>query len=198
MRRIIILCGMLCMYLATYSQNVIKDNTTMTKQDISVLGKENAIDLISKEWMLVTAKKDDKVNTMTASWGGIGFLWNKPVAIIFIRPERYTHDFIEASDRLTLSFYGEEHRKALQICGSKSGRDTDKIKEAELSPIQLESGSITFEQSRMTLDCRKLFKSDMQAANFIDKSLLERWYNDQPGGGLHTIYVVEIENVYTK
>ncbi len=186
------------MYLATYSQNVIKDNTTMTKQDISVLGKENAIDLISKEWMLVTAKKDDKVNTMTASWGGIGFLWNKPVAIIFIRPERYTHDFIEASDRLTLSFYGEEHRKALQICGSKSGRDTDKIKEAELSPIQLESGSITFEQSRMTLDCRKLFKSDMQAANFIDKSLLERWYNDQPGGGLHTIYVVEIENVYTK
>lgn len=198
MRRLIILCGMLCMYLATYSQNTTKNNTTMTKQDISVLGKENTIDLISKEWMLVTAKKDDKVNTMTASWGGIGFLWNKPVAIIFIRPERYTHDFIEASDRLTLSFYGEEYRKALQICGSKSGRDTDKIKEAELSPIQLESGSITFEQSRMTLDCRKLFKSDMQAANFIDKSLLERWYNDQPGGGLHTIYVVEIENIYTK
>lgn len=171
----------------------------MTKQDISILGKENAFDLIGKEWMLITAKRDDnKVNTMTASWGGIGWLWNKPVAFIFVRPERYTHEFIEEADRLTLSFYPESMRQALQICGTKSGRDGDKIQEAGLTPLALESGAVTFDQSRLTLDCRKLFKSDMQAANFLDKTLLERWYNDQPGGGLHTIYVVEIEEVYTK
>lgn len=170
----------------------------MTKQDITILAKENAFDLIGKEWMLVTAGTPDKYNTMTASWGGIGWLWNKPVAFIFIRPERFTHDFIEANDRLTLSFYDDEYRKALQICGSKSGRDINKTEATGLTPETLESGAITFGEARMTLDCRKLFKSPMKANDFVDKSLLERWYNDKPGGGLHDIYIVEIENIYTK
>lgn len=76
---------------------------------------------------------------MTASWGGVGILWNKPVAFLFIRPDRYTHGFIEENDRLTLSFYGEEYRKALQICGTESGRDTDKVKECGFTPLKLES-----------------------------------------------------------
>ena len=176
----------------------------MIKQDISVLGKEDAFKLIGKEWMLVTAGTEDpstgsgqvKFNTMTASWGGFGWLWNKPVAFLFVRPERYTHDFIEQNDRLTLSFYGEEYRKALQICGTKSGRDTDKVKECGFTPLKLESGSMTFAESRMTLDCRKLFKTEMTEANFIDRELLDKWYGAH--GGLHTVYVVEIEGVYTK
>ncbi len=170
----------------------------MTKKDISVLASENAFELIGKEWMLVTAGTQDNFNTMTASWGGIGWLWNKPVAFIFIRPERYTHGFIEANDRLTLSFYGEDYRKALQICGSKSGRDINKVEATGLTPEVLETGTMTFAEARMTLDCRKLFKSSMEAENFLDKAVLERWYNDQPGGGLHDIYVVEIEGLYTK
>ncbi len=171
----------------------------MIKTDISVLAKENAFDLIGKEWMLVTAtRQDETFNTMTASWGGIGWLWNKPVAFVFIRPERFTHDFIEDADRLTLSFYGEDYRKALQLCGSKSGRDTDKVAATGLTPVRLETGATTFGESRLTLDCRKLFKSSMQASHFIDRSVLERWYNDQPGGSLHDIYVVEIEEVYVR
>lgn len=170
----------------------------MTKKDISVLASENAFELIGKEWMLVTAGTQNNFNTMTASWGGIGWLWNKPVAFIFIRPERYTHGFIEANDRLTLSFYGEDYRKALQICGSKSGRDINKVEATGLTPEVLETGTMTFAEARMTLDCRKLFKSSMEEKNFLDKAVLERWYNDQPGGGLHDIYVVEIEGLYTK
>lgn len=170
----------------------------MTKQDLSVLGREDAFTLIGSEWMLVTAGDENSFNTMTASWGGLGWLWNKPVAFIFIRPERYTHDFIEQNDRLTLSFYSADYRKALQVCGSKSGRDIDKAKETGLTPVATESGAMTFTQARMTLDCRKLFKTDMTEADFIDKSVLERWYNDRPGGGLHTVYVVEIESVYTE
>lgn len=169
----------------------------MTKQDISILGNEDAFELIGKEWMLVTAGSKEKFNMMTASWGGIGWLWNKPVAFVFIRPERYTHDFVEANDRLTLSFYPKDMKKALQLCGTKSGRDTDKAEEASLSPVVLESGAITFNEARMTLDCRKLFKTEMTKPDFIDKNILERWYNEEPGGGLHTIYVAEIENVYT-
>ena len=169
----------------------------MKKQDISILGKEDTINLISNEWMLVTAGTEDKYNTMTASWGGIGFLWKRPVAFIFIRPERFTHNFIEHNDRLTLSFYTEDYRKALQICGTKSGREIDKAKECGITPEKLESGAITFAESRLTLDCRKLFKTDMKDENFVDKYLIERFYNEKEGG-YHTIYIVEIENVYTK
>lgn len=166
----------------------------MKKTTFESLGKENAFDLIGKQWMLVTSGTAESYNTMTASWGGIGWLWNKPVAFIFIRPERYTHDFIERNERLTLSFYTEEYRKALQICGSKSGRDIDKAKETGLTPVALENGVMTFAEARMTLDCRKLFKTSMQDNNFVDKELLEKWYGEH--GGLHDVYVVEIENVY--
>lgn len=168
----------------------------MKRQDISLLGRENAFDLIGKQWMLVTAGTQESYNTMTASWGGIGWLWNRPVAFVFVRPERYTHQFIEAGERMTLSFYGEEYRAALQLCGTKSGREVNKAEATGLSPVALESGAMTFAQARMTLDCRKLFKTEMQHVNFLDQSVMERWYNDQPGGGMHTVYVVEIEGVY--
>ena len=167
----------------------------MKKTNYEILGKEDALNLIGKQWMLVTAGTSEKFNTMTASWGGLGWLWNKPVAFVFIRPERFTHGFIESSDRMTLSFYGEEYREALKICGTKSGRDIDKVAATGLTPEELESGNMTFGEARLTLDCRKLFKTSMQEANFIDKELLEMWYGAH--GGLHDVYVVEIENVYT-
>ena len=166
----------------------------MTRATLDLLGKENAFELIGKEWMLVTAGDESRFNMMTASWGGLGWLWNKPVAFVFIRPERYTHEFIEASTRLTLSFYPEECRKALQLCGTKSGRDTDKVAATGLQPVTLPSGAVTFAQARLSLDCRKLFKASMQEADFLDASLLDRWYGAH--GGLHDSYVVEIEDVY--
>ena len=170
----------------------------MKQTDIARLGQENAIEMIGKEWMLVTAGSADHFNTMTASWGGLGFLWNKPVAFVFVRPERYTHDFIEANDRLTLAFLGEEGRDALKYCGSHSGRDADKMAATGLTPLTVADDAVTFAQARLTLVCRKLYKDAMRAEAFIDKACLERWYNDQPGGGLHDVYVVEIEAVYER
>ena len=113
---------------------------------------ENFFEAIGKEWMLVTSGSKEKFNTMTASWGGIGFLWNKAVAFIFIRPERYTYEFIEKNDMLTLSFLGSGNRSIYNICGSKSGRDTDKIKESGLLPLTTPDGNVTFEQARLTLE----------------------------------------------
>lgn len=168
----------------------------MTKTILEVLGKENAFELIGKQWMLVTAGYEEHFNTMTASWGGIGWLWNKPVAFVFIRPERYTHQFIDSNSRLTLSFYSEAYRKVLQLCGTQSGRDTDKVVATGLTPVTLPTGAITFAQSRLTLDCRKLFKAPMQESHFIDSELLDKWYGAH--GGLHDVYVVEIEDVYVE
>ena len=169
----------------------------MKKTDIKALASENAFDLISKDWMLITAGTAGKFNTMTASWGGIGWLWNQPVAFVFIRPERYTHEFVEREGRLTLSFYTEQYREALKLCGTKSGRDIDKVVATGLTPVKLESGAMTFAEARLTLDCRKLFKTPMTEAAFIDKEQLAKWYGANPGGSLHDIYIVAIEDVFT-
>lgn len=168
----------------------------MKKTDIARLGQEDAVAMIGKEWMLITAGTQEDFNTMTASWGGVGFLWNKPVAFVFVRPERHTYGFLEREERFTLSFLGSEHRDILSFCGTKSGRDCDKVKETGLKPVPTEQGSVAFVQARLVLECRKLYRTEMNEEEFIDKSCLERWYNDQPGGSLHVVYVAEIENVY--
>ena len=165
----------------------------MKKIEVKEL-KDNMFETISKEWMLVTAGTKDKFNTMTANWGGIGFLWNKPVAFIFIRPERYTFDFIEQNDYLTLSFLGEEYKDVHKICGSKSGRDIDKVKATGLQPLFTENGSITSEQARLTFECKKLYAYMIKPEDFIDQSIIDRWYGEAHGG-FHKMYVVEIVNV---
>lgn len=157
---------------------------------------ENFFETISKEWMLFTAGTPEHFNTMTASWGGIGFLWNKPVAFVFIRPERYTYEFAEKNEYLTLSFLGDENRQIYNICGSKSGRDTDKVKETGLKPQPTPTGNITFEQSRLTLECRKLYSRMLEPESFIDKQPLEKWYSEN--NGMHKMYIVEIVNVWKK
>ena len=172
-----------------------KEDMEMAFKEVAIESLEfNPFTKISKEWMLVTAGTKDKFNTMTANWGGIGFLWNKPVAFIFIRPERYTFDFIEQNDYLTLSFLGEEHKDVHKICGSKSGRDIDKVKATGLQPLFTENGSITFEQARLTFECKKLYADMIKPEDFIDQSIIDRWYGEAHGG-FHKMYVVEIVNV---
>lgn len=159
--------------------------------------KDNMFDAISKEWMLVTAGTQEKFNMMTASWGGTGVLWAKPVAFIFIRPERYTYQFIEEGETLTLSFLGEGHKDIHKICGSKSGRDIDKVAATGLKPFATPEGNIAYEQARMVLECRKLYADMIKPEQFIDASLVSRWYGEGHGG-FHKMYVVEIEHVWVK
>ena len=168
----------------------------MKQIDITELGKENVFELIGKEWGLVTAGTLDDFNMMTVSWGALGELWGKHVAIVFIRPERYTHDFVEQQNRLTLTFLGEAGRAAHKVCGSKSGRDLDKVAATGLKPLALADDAVTFEQARLTLVCRKMYKGHFEPEKFLDKEQLERWYNDRPGGGLHDVYFLEIEAAY--
>lgn len=144
--------------------------------------------------MLVTAGTPEKFNMMTASWGGTGILWGKPVAFIFIRPERYTYEFIEKGDTLTLSFLGEAHRDIHKICGSQSGRDIDKVAASGLKPYVTENGNIAYEQARLILECKKLYADFIDADNFVDKLLISRWY-EEGHGGFHKMYILEIQNV---
>lgn len=83
--------------------------------------------MIGKDWMLITAEKEGKVNTMTASWGGMGVLWRRNVVFVFVRHSRHTYGFLEAADGFSCTFYPEQYRQALSYCGTVSGRDEDKI-----------------------------------------------------------------------
>lgn len=83
--------------------------------------KENLVHLLADEWALVTAGRGDALGTMTVSWGGIGELWGKDMATIYIRPQRYTKKFLDENNYFTLSFYPEQYKDALRLCGSKAG-----------------------------------------------------------------------------
>ncbi|MBR6709614.1 MAG: flavin reductase family protein [Clostridia bacterium] len=156
---------------------------------------DNLFSLIGHDWMLITAADPSgKWNTMTASWGCAGILWNKPVAICFVRPQRYTDEFIRQSDHLTLSFFDESMRDALRFCGSKSGRDYDKAAETGLIPEVLPSGSVSFAQARLTLDCRRLYADVLRKDSFLDPSLLANY----PIDDFHHVYVCEIEKVWAR
>ena len=149
---------------------------------------------IGKQWMLVTAGDQEKFNTMTASWGGAGVMWGKNAVTVYIRPQRYTKEFIDAKDTFTLSFYKEEYRKALSFLGSVSGRDRDKVKEAGLTPVPA-GDSMAFEEADLILVCRKMYHAPMPPENFDDKSNDEKWY---PQKDYHVMYIAEITKVLVK
>lgn len=155
----------------------------------------NVFNMIGKKWMLVTAaKSEQEVNTMTASWGGLGIMWGKPVAFIFVRPQRYTKEFIEASDTVSLTFFDESYRKMLSYMGSVSGKDEDKIKTAGLKVI-FDDKTPYFEEAEVVLKTKKLYAQDMGAECLIDKEINDKWY---PADDWHTMYVCEIERVLVR
>lgn len=153
--------------------------------------KENTFELIGKKWMLVTAGNKDKVNTMTASWGGLGVMWGKNVAFIVIRPTRYTKEFIDREDSLSLSFYGEEYKKTLSYLGTVSGRDEDKIRKAGLTTEYLD-GTPYFREASIVVKAKKLYAQEMRPDCMLDTSIDEKWY---PLNDYHTMYICEIEKV---
>ena len=126
---------------------------------------QNVFSAIGDQWMLITAGTEDRCNTMTASWGGLGVIWGAPAATCYIRPQRYTKEFVDRSDDFTLSFFGEERRDALKVCGSTSGRDTDKVLDAGLSPMQVD-GSMAFEETQLVIVCHKLYAQQLDKACF--------------------------------
>lgn len=156
---------------------------------------DNFIRAIGDEWMLITAGTPDNFNTMTASWGSVGVLWNLPVAICFIRPTRHTYHFTETQDYFTLSFFTDQHKDILSYCGSHSGKNVDKIAETGLQPMLTDNLSIGFEQSRLCLECRKIYFDDLKPAHFLMPDTDDKFY---PGKDYHRMYIGEIRNAYIK
>lgn len=151
----------------------------------------NPFKKIGSDWLLVTAGTKESFNTMTAAWAAMGVLWNKNVCFAFIRPQRYTYEFTEKYDNFTFSFFPEKYRDALKICGTKSGRDTDKIIEAGLTPNETPAGEIFFEESELIIECKKIYIHDLDPKFFLDPSIESNYNNDY-----HRMYIGEITKVY--
>ncbi len=161
----------------------------------------NAAKLIGQQWMLITAGKmgaeTEDFNTMTASWGGIGFLWNRPVAYVFVRPNRHTAPLLDAEDSFTLSFLPEQYRADLMFCGRHSGSAGAKLPQTSMTACETPSGLVAMNDADVVLECRKMYVQEMDQQAYLDWSEVSpRYYAE--GNPLHVLYIAEISQCWVR
>jgi len=157
--------------------------------------KINPFVMLNEDWGLLSAGKVDKYNTMTIAWGSLGIMWAKPVFTVVVRPQRYTKDFIDNHDLFTVSFFPDGYRKALNILGTKSGKDCDKVAESGLTPMFTDD-TVTFIEANMVFFCRKLHDGQqLDPEAFINTGIDSTIY---PKKDYHYYYTGEIVKVLQK
>ena len=146
---------------------------------------------------LLVSGNDNNPNIMTVGWSTIGMMWGKPVIAVPVRLSRYSHGLMDENSEFTMCFPKQgELEDEVKICGSKSGRDTDKVKETGLNIIasnKVKIGNIA--ECNIIVECRKVAKVNMPQDTLVDKSLIDYWY---PNGNPHTIFYGEILDVYQR
>ncbi|MBE6535750.1 MAG: flavin reductase family protein [Ruminococcaceae bacterium] len=162
-------------------------------REISPYETENALKLIGKDYMLITTPDGEGANAMTASWGCMGVLWNKPVAVCFIRPQRYSFGLAEQSERFSLAFFGSERRDAMAICGKQSGRDIDKMAACGFTLGEVDGVPVISDAS-LLLVCKKLYVDDLKESCFLDKALLDNYKSRD----YHRMYILEIQKTLVR
>lgn len=154
--------------------------------------KDNLIEKIANEWMLISAGSKDEYNMMTASWGFMGEMWGKDTAVAMIRPQRYTMQFVEKSDYYALSFYGD-NKDIHKVCGSKSGKDVNKTELTGLTPVFADN-TVYFEEAKLVIICKKQYVDVLKEEKFVDKQPL-KWYENKD---FHNMIFGSIEKVLVK
>jgi len=144
----------------------------------------------NNDWALVTAGDKDDFNTMTISWGSMGTIWSMPTVTVYVKPIRYTHDYMEKSDIFTVSFFDEKYKRDLSILGSKSKRDCDKLSLTGLNPTFLDNG-ITFEEAKLTLVLEKIYSQDFSTDTMLKKVIDNYYKTEEP----HTMYVGKVIDI---
>ncbi len=153
----------------------------------------NPFKTIGQQWGAVTAEKDGKYNAMTVSWGGMGVFWNKNVATIYVRDSRYTKEFLDASDKFSITFFDDKYRSSLKYLGAVSGRDEDKLAGARLH-INEDMKVPFIDEGNFVIICKKLFSVPIPEEEIPEK-YLDEFYKD---GNYHTMYVGEIVDILAR
>ncbi len=167
----------------------------MTKRMIDIRDYAGQIMKAMRPGILLTTKVGDKVNSMTIGWGTVGIIWERPVFVAYVRQQRYTREMLDECREFTINVpMGEFRRKILGICGSKSGRDTDKIKAAELTLVEPEIISVPgIKELPLTLECRVLYRQEQESSQFNDE-ITRQFYTMETGD--HICYYGEIVSAY--
>lgn len=151
---------------------------------------KDVLELFSKKWALVSAGKEGDYNTMTIGWGGLGTMWSRPVCSVYVKPIRYTYDYLEKYDYFTVSFYDESYKDDLMILGTKSGRDLDKVALTSLTPEFIED-SITFKEAVCTIVCKKIYYQDMIREPMLEE-VVDKYYKEEEP---HRMYIGEVVKI---
>jgi len=154
----------------------------------------NVFKMLGSEWMLITAGDLKSFNTMTAAWGGFGVLWSKNVCFCYVRPSRYTYEFMEKNDFFSISFFEEKYREILNFCGSHSGRDVNKVEKTGLTALLTPCKTVYFKEAKLVIECKKIYYQDINPVNFIEPSI----GNNYNKNDYHRMYVGEIQQVLKK
>lgn len=151
-------------------------------------------DLWKNKWFLLTSGDFEKnhYNTMTVAWGYFGVMWNRPMAVVVVRPTRFTFEFIEKYDSFTLTAFDKKYKKDLNLLGTTSGRDGDKIAETKLTVVPSSQVlSPSFEEAELIIECNKVYWDDFKPENFIDPSIDKSY----PLKDYHRMYFGEIVEI---
>ncbi|MDR1451044.1 MAG: hypothetical protein LBI57_01730 [Helicobacteraceae bacterium] len=171
----------------------IKPSSAWREADIKEF-EGGIIARMSKDWALLAAGSAEDYNAMTVSWRLMGYLWERPVVVCFVRPQRFTRNFVDKNDGFSLTFFGKETKTRVhKVFGFESGKDIDKAAKAKAQPIVFDGGAIGFEEAKETISCRKIYADDFNSKNFLDRSI-DKLYD----GDYHRFYIGEIVGFYKK
>ena len=152
----------------------------------------NPFSMIQDEGFLISVSQGGRDALMTAGWGAMGFLWNRPIVTVYVRPSRYTFDFLKSSSFFTVSFFPPKMASTLAWCGSYSGRDTDKLAGSGLTACRI-GDYLTYEEAGLTFACRKIYMREMDERLVLDKEMTHEYYGEKD---VHWSFTGQIEHVY--
>ncbi|MCX7881875.1 MAG: flavin reductase [Brevinematales bacterium] len=153
----------------------------------------NVFEWIGERWMLVVGGTRESYNMMTASWGGVGVVWNEPMVFVFVRPSRYTHEFLMKYPSFSLVFLPEAFREILEVCGSRSGREIEKMKLGGITPLSLEGGAVGFEEAELILTCTTVCRQPIEPLSLLREDIRRAFY---AGGDYHDLFIARIEEIW--
>ncbi|MDR0755153.1 MAG: flavin reductase [Prevotellaceae bacterium] len=202
MKKLFLLCSVLfCMSCANQEKKNVKDMnfeelfTGISAEEVS----DNVFKLVGKDITVITSGKESAFNSMAASWGGAGILFNKPATWCMLRANRYTLEIIKNEHTYTLSYFPNEYKEQVLFFGSKSGRNTNKMHETTLTPVQTPSGNMTYKEARLVFECKLTEITTVNPDDFInqeDKDFIMGGFEEAKE--YHKLVFGEITNIWIK
>ncbi len=213
MRKIVFL--MLCaLFLVSCNQkqNEQESNKATTKENVKEMKfdelfksispeelSDNVFKLVGKDFTVISAGNETHYNSMTASWGGFGILFNKPTTWCFLRANRYTLELIKQQQSYTMTYFSDEYKDQVLFLGSKTGRDTEKMKEVSLTHVLTPAGNSSFKEAKLIIECKLTEISTVHPDDFYTqegKDFIKEGYDDAKD--YHKLIFGEITNVWIK